>query len=605
MAELLRPHSPRYEIVERSVAASKTGTPLSAPLGVSRPDDPLHGAPMQYFLDFFPPIAPYESKSDPRTEYTTLWSHPNLQKRRIVCNLYELTSQTFEKLLKCAKNMHSPKTSNTSNPGKDDVQHRTDISSSSTLVQLSQVQAMQQDFMRFHVWGKEFHVADGGLDRSLGRSEALRQDITSCLLHLYEALDLGLTYLSKEIIKPYVPNAVRTLETARASIKEDVYLDLVGGSFADIVDEVSIAIEGLGDLSFCLEAPAKDLSTVQQNPEITYPDSFFEPVDWSLPSMVTLAELEEVAPVELEEITPTIPEKVTPAKPYSAYARSVEESDSDYTPSRRTRSVKKSDSNYTPARTTSTRRTSLGSSAKTTQHQLKRAKRRRAPSSKALDNHLQPEQEIMHTRPFPCPLTIYGCQSSFSSKNEWKRHVSTQHIKLGFWRCDLCPTTIDTSDDRTVYHTLFNRKDLFTQHLRRMHAAPPTASKAKDEYPVNEDNLVDHLSRCYKTLRALPMKANCLFCEKPFSGLSSWDERMEHVGRHMEKEAKQNIESENDPKLEEAKGRTEPGSWRHDPELEKYYLEEGLIVRGKDGDWKVGDGRPLRTQNASAEPDVL
>ena len=39
-----------------------------------------------------------------------------------------------------------------------------------------------------------------------------------------------------------------------------------GTSFANIVDEVSIATEGLGDLSFCLEVPAVDLFAVLETP---------------------------------------------------------------------------------------------------------------------------------------------------------------------------------------------------------------------------------------------------------------------------------------------------------------------------------------------------
>jgi len=45
-----------------------------------------------------------------------------------------------------------------------------------------------------------------------------------------------------------------------------VYLGIDGTSFASIVDEVSIAIEGLGDLGFCLEVPAVDLFAVVETP---------------------------------------------------------------------------------------------------------------------------------------------------------------------------------------------------------------------------------------------------------------------------------------------------------------------------------------------------
>ncbi|KAF2270441.1 hypothetical protein CC78DRAFT_132951 [Lojkania enalia] len=197
-------------------------------------------------------------------------------------------------------------------------------------------------------------------------------------------------------------------------------------------------------------------------------------------------------------------------------------------------------------------------------------------------------------RPFPCPLASYGCLSDFSSKNEWKRHVSTQHVKLGFWRCDLCTTTVNPSDNRTIYHNDFNRKDLFTQHLRRMHAAPihkgPSARNPK-EYQVSEDNLVDHQKRCYKVLRLAPQQSSCLFCNHDFSGPSSWDERMEHVGRHLEKDRKSGGVS------------TNCADWRQDKVLENYLLEEGLIVQDRNGGWKIGDGKPHRHSGSDSDEE--
>ncbi|KAF2729093.1 hypothetical protein EJ04DRAFT_516189 [Polyplosphaeria fusca] len=196
-------------------------------------------------------------------------------------------------------------------------------------------------------------------------------------------------------------------------------------------------------------------------------------------------------------------------------------------------------------------------------------------------------------RPFPCPLATYGCQSTFSSKNEWKRHVGTQHIKQGFWRCDLCATTVDPSDDRTVYHNDFNRKDLFSQHLRRMHGPPSYQStstrKKTEEFHVTDDNLPEHHKRCYQTLRTPPQQSSCLFCNRSFSGPNSWDERMEHVGRHLEKDRKSGTISLN------------PGEWRLDEVLEGYLLDQGLIMHDRNGNWKIGDGKPRRHSDVSTD----
>jgi hypothetical protein len=190
-------------------------------------------------------------------------------------------------------------------------------------------------------------------------------------------------------------------------------------------------------------------------------------------------------------------------------------------------------------------------------------------------------------RTFPCLLTHYGCADTFSSKNVWKRHHSTQHFKLSFWRCDLCPPTADPNDPRVIYYNDFNRKDLFTQHLRRMHAAPRDDSRTDDRWPVNEENLAAHQARCHKTLREPPQDVSCMFCKKTFSGPAAWEEYMEHTGRHIDKDF-------GVPTQEARKGAED---WRCDAKLEAYMLEEGLVVQESDGSWAISDGKPLRKSN--------
>lgn len=183
-------------------------------------------------------------------------------------------------------------------------------------------------------------------------------------------------------------------------------------------------------------------------------------------------------------------------------------------------------------------------------------------------------------RPFPCPIALYGCTSTFASKNEWKRHVSSQHIRLGFWRCDLCALVAPNQPPNE-----FNRKDLFTQHLRRMHMKPIAASQKSTsalELPVTEDNLGRHQERCYKMLREAPQQSSCLFCARRFEGPNSWDERMEHVGRHLEKEKKGESKQ------------SALADWISDPTLEEWLREEGLIDRDGSGGWQLGDGVPRR-----------
>ncbi|KAH7076768.1 hypothetical protein BKA63DRAFT_468709 [Paraphoma chrysanthemicola] len=269
----------------------------------------------------------------------------------------------------------------------------------------------------------------------------------------------------------------------------------------------------------------------------------------------SVREAESVEPI----VTPEIPED--PA------------SDSDYSPtsSRSGKRRRSSASNSSPNRI-SKRSGSSVSKPSTSSKVIKRTRRASNPVKK----YLEVDDDRRH---FPCPLAAYSCNSTFSSKNEWKRHVSTQHIKLGFWRCDLCPPSTDPNDDQTFYYNDFNRKDLFTQHLRRMHAVPKDShSRSSKEFPVNEDNLPEHQTRCLQSLRTAPQQSSCLFCERTFEGPLSWDERMEHVGRHLEKDRKGSIDM------------LDVKSWNEDKALEDYLLDEGLIVR-EHGSWKIGDGK--------------
>lgn len=256
-----------------------------------------------------------------------------------------------------------------------------------------------------------------------------------------------------------------------------------------------------------------------------------------------------------------------------------------------------SDADYTPRRTRARRRSSASTSSSGRQAQRRRHANGRKPSLAAVSPTARVTKRggrgaskmssdtlnVDSQRYFPCPLTMYGCHSTFSSKNEWKRHVSTQHIKLGFWRCDLCTTTVDLHDDEVFYHNDFNRKDLFTQHLRRMHAAPPNQShRSHKEYPVNEDNITDHQKRCFHILRETPIQSSCLYCDEIFEGPSSWETRMEHIGRHLEK----------DRKVGSTIGHV--ATWNVDKSLEQWLLDEGIIALDKSGNWKLGDGRPHR-----------
>ena len=161
----------------------------------------------------------------------------------------------------------------------------------------------------------------------------------------------------------------------------------------------------------------------------------------------------------------------------------------------------------------------------------------------ALQNHI----DNSHPRAFTCVFNFAGCESSFASKNEWKRHVSTQHLILNTWVCNLDNCGIahtEPSSSSKKYSVgassrgaIFNRKDLFTQHLRRMHAPP--LRHANKEKSAWEDRIKDLQEICQQVNRQSPRVLRCPVaeCGVHFGGSKCWDDYMEHVAKHLEKAA--------------------------------------------------------------------
>jgi len=173
-----------------------------------------------------------------------------------------------------------------------------------------------------------------------------------------------------------------------------------------------------------------------------------------------------------------------------------------------------------------------------------------------------------HTRPFPCAFSFAGCTSTFGSKNEWKRHIASQHLCLTYYRCSSCPqSTVEGKGNE------FNRKDLFTQHLRRMHA--PFAIKkaiAKGDSKLQlewETHVKEMQASCLVIRRSPPQRSACpkADCSNAFEGAGSWDDWTEHVGRHMEK--------------------GEAGRLGVDRLLARWALDEGIIERKEDGEYRL------------------
>ena len=228
------------------------------------------------------------------------------------------------------------------------------------------------------------------------------------------------------------------------------------------------------------------------------------------------------------------------------------------------------------------------------------------PSDSTLKKHVL----STHTRPFVCTFQRYGCNAVVGSKNEWKRHINVQHLHLETWRCDLdaCALPVKPANGSSgqekhkagklssavspslgkkanfgevQYHD-FDRKDLFTQHIKRMHAPPasaPHASKAafEAEIPTIQD-------RCHQQLRSPPPKSRCLYCpDKVFEGVGSWTDRLEHVGKHLEKnDVKKEVEAEAEDE--------DLRNWMMEQHFMEWKAHTGYKVTNTDGKKKKNKG---------------
>ena len=248
-------------------------------------------------------------------------------------------------------------------------------------------------------------------------------------------------------------------------------------------------------------------------------------------------------------------------------------------PKRRNSNQVKSPGRKTPKRTRSMSTAVLGDS-KVMKHSQRKTNSTRGPASRPAKSAGKTQKRV-----FTCAFSHYGCDSTFGSKNEWKRHVGSQHLQLGFYRCDtgFCDPEKQTSSVKshpssTKPYNDFNRKDLFTQHHRRMHT-PWSSSSKEPSAKVQQDfenSLEDVRKRCWHERRAPPQRSTCGFCRRVFEGPNGWDERMEHVGKHFEGKNNGIADAEN---LHE----------EEDEDLREWAVKEGIVrYYGTRGFWLLG-----------------
>lgn len=91
----------------------------------------------------------------------------------------------------------------------------------------------------------------------------------------------------------------------------------------------------------------------------------------------------------------------------------------------------------------------------------------------------------------------------------------------------------------------------------------------EEEKSAFETGLEEIRQRCWQGLRTPPLQSHCGFCKEVFSGQGSWDVRMEHIGRHFEREDRGIL-----------------GVEEEDLALREWGIEQGILV-GVDGGWRL------------------
>ncbi|KAK3945931.1 hypothetical protein QBC46DRAFT_444761 [Diplogelasinospora grovesii] len=264
-----------------------------------------------------------------------------------------------------------------------------------------------------------------------------------------------------------------------------------------------------------------------------------------------------------------------------------------------------------------------------------------------LDNHFKK----IHQRPFKCVFHFAGCGSIFASKNEWKRHVTSQHLGLHYWLCQegVCAKTVNSDAHhlpRGKMHrtglgastlltpssggtsgsgsgslpngSIFNRKDLYTQHLRRMHTPPGIkksykAAKKAGTTPSASGGGGGEIAKWEEHIKKLQQRAEIKRCKLPefmacpvgscrqeFTGTEAWDQRMEHVARHLDRAASSSSEKEEDVVVVVFGGEDDSTlvDWASHPDVNVIKRSgDGGGGGGGGGEWELND--PLKKRGGT------
>ncbi|KIW65731.1 hypothetical protein, variant [Phialophora macrospora] len=178
-----------------------------------------------------------------------------------------------------------------------------------------------------------------------------------------------------------------------------------------------------------------------------------------------------------------------------------------------------------------------------------------------LNKHMQ-----RHLKPYGCVFD--GCQKTFGSKNDWKRHEQTQHEQQECWRCHLC------------FEIFFHDQSFYIKHMSKVHSTQRPEESARQ----------NRIARNYQG------RFWCGFCCNIITHLKTDVEainlRFDHIADHFTKEKK----SSKDWVELGSKGKTK----QQDQERQSKTATEGEEdVGGISHDTSMSTPTPTSTQNGS------
>lgn len=178
-----------------------------------------------------------------------------------------------------------------------------------------------------------------------------------------------------------------------------------------------------------------------------------------------------------------------------------------------------------------------------------------------------------HTRPYGC--TFPACHKKFGSRNDWKRHESSQHFLHEMYKCER-PRHDGTPCTRRPFRDI----EALKKHLRG------------DDHGLvhlTDAELQDECRR-YLLGREGHERFWCGFCQRLVSQekalQNAWDARFKHIGDHFDKEGR------------------DSGDWVCVEENKaKKYILPPQGVNGEDGG-KRRNGKMSEKREAEEEPDL-